>query len=54
MRRVKDEAYGGTMPSTGYNGDEDQGQMGTLAITLGPRPDTPWGAVPAGPATVPE
>jgi predicted alpha-1,2-mannosidase len=140
VRRVKDEAYGGTTPSSGYNGDEDQGQMGglgvlmamglfdvtggaatepryeitsplfdrvtvtldpryypgrtftittsnngpghvyiqaaslngrpitgrfwithreltsggTLAITLGPRPNTQWGVVPAGPATIPE
>ena len=27
---------------------------GTLAITLGPRPNTQWGVVPAGPATIPE
>jgi len=34
VRRVKDEAYGGTTPSTGYNGDEDQGQMGGLGVLM--------------------
>ena len=34
MRRVKDEAYGGTTPFSGYNGDEDQGQMGGLGVLM--------------------
>ena len=34
VRRVKDEAYGGITPSTGYNGDEDQGQMGGLGVLM--------------------
>jgi predicted alpha-1,2-mannosidase len=34
VRRVKDEAYGGTTPFAGYNGDEDQGQMGGLGVLM--------------------
>ena len=34
VRRVKDEAYGDATPSGGYNGDEDQGQMGGLGVLM--------------------
>jgi len=30
VRAVQDAAFGGTDPYSGYNGDEDQGQMGAL------------------------
>ena len=34
MRRVKEEAYGDATPFGGYNGDEDQGQMGGLGVLM--------------------
>lgn len=34
VRRVKEEAYGDTTPLGGYNGDEDQGQMGALGVLM--------------------
>ena len=34
VRRVKDEAFGGITPYGGYNGDEDQGQMGALGVLM--------------------
>jgi predicted alpha-1,2-mannosidase len=34
VRRVKEEAYGGTTPFSGYNGDEDQGQMGGIGVLM--------------------
>jgi predicted alpha-1,2-mannosidase len=34
VRRVKEEAYGGITPDSGYNGDEDQGQMGGLGVLM--------------------
>jgi predicted alpha-1,2-mannosidase len=34
VRRVKEEAYGGTTPFDGYNGDEDQGQMGGIGVLM--------------------
>jgi predicted alpha-1,2-mannosidase len=34
VRRVKEEAFGGTTPAGGYNGDEDQGQMGGLGVLM--------------------
>lgn len=33
-RQVTDKAFGGLSPHTGYNGDEDQGLMGALAVLL--------------------
>ena len=33
-RRVTEEVYGGISPQWGYNGDEDQGLMGSLAVLL--------------------
>ena len=33
-RSVVDKVYGGLSPATGYNGDEDQGLMGSLAVLL--------------------
>ncbi|WP_117882351.1 GH92 family glycosyl hydrolase [Aureibaculum luteum] len=33
-RKVADKAFGGLSPSTGYNGDEDQGLMGSLAVLM--------------------
>lgn len=33
-RSVVDKAYSGLSPATGYNGDEDQGLMGSLAVLL--------------------
>lgn len=33
-RRVVEAAFSGLSPSTGYNGDEDQGLMGSLAVLL--------------------
>lgn len=33
-RRIASEVYGGLHPGTGYNGDEDQGLMGSLAVLL--------------------
>ncbi|MBK1876503.1 GH92 family glycosyl hydrolase [Pelagicoccus mobilis] len=33
-RQVVDRVYGGLNPGTGYNGDEDQGLMGTLAVLM--------------------
>ncbi|NJX14373.1 GH92 family glycosyl hydrolase [Tamlana crocina] len=33
-RKVASKVFGGLSPSTGYNGDEDQGLMGSLAVLL--------------------
>ncbi|HEA20889.1 MAG TPA: glycoside hydrolase family 92 protein [Pricia antarctica] len=33
-RKVTDKVFGGISPATGYNGDEDQGLMGSLAVLL--------------------
>ena len=33
-RSVVDKAYSGLSPATGYNGDEDQGLMGSLAVLM--------------------
>jgi predicted alpha-1,2-mannosidase len=33
-RAVVDSVYSGLSPYTGYNGDEDQGQMGSLAVLM--------------------
>ena len=34
VRRVKDEVFGDVTPYGGYNGDEDQGQMGALSALM--------------------
>ncbi len=34
IRRVKEEAFGDVTPYGGYNGDEDQGQMGALGVLM--------------------
>jgi predicted alpha-1,2-mannosidase len=34
VRQVKDITFGGTDPYTGYNGDEDQGQLGGLGVLM--------------------
>ncbi len=34
VRRVKEEAFGNATPYGGYNGDEDQGQMGALGVLM--------------------
>jgi len=34
VRRVKEEAFGDITPYGGYNGDEDQGQMGALGVLM--------------------
>jgi predicted alpha-1,2-mannosidase len=34
VRRVKEEAYGDVTPFGGYNGDEDQGQMGGIGVLM--------------------
>uniref|UniRef100_UPI00359372EF GH92 family glycosyl hydrolase n=1 Tax=Pricia sp. TaxID=2268138 RepID=UPI00359372EF len=34
VHRVKEEAFGGTDPYSGYNGDEDQGQLGALGVLM--------------------
>ncbi len=34
VRRVKTESYGDITPFGGYNGDEDQGQMGALGVLM--------------------
>ena len=33
-RKVVDKAFSGLSPATGYNGDEDQGLMGSLAVLM--------------------
>ncbi|MDL5514000.1 GH92 family glycosyl hydrolase [Arenibacter sp. M-2] len=33
-RKVVDKVFGGLSPATGYNGDEDQGLMGSLAVLM--------------------
>lgn len=33
-RKVVDRAFSGLSPATGYNGDEDQGLMGSLAVLM--------------------
>jgi putative alpha-1,2-mannosidase len=33
-RKVVDRVFGGLSPATGYNGDEDQGLMGSLAVLM--------------------
>lgn len=33
-RKIASKVFGGLAPSTGYNGDEDQGLMGSLAVLL--------------------
>jgi putative alpha-1,2-mannosidase len=33
-RKVASKVFGGLAPSTGYNGDEDQGLMGSLAVLM--------------------
>jgi len=34
VRQVKELTFGGTDPYTGYNGDEDQGQLGALGVLM--------------------
>ena len=34
VRRLKSEVFGDTTPNGGYNGDEDQGQMGALSALM--------------------
>jgi len=34
VRQVKDISFGGTDPYSGYNGDEDQGQLGALGVLM--------------------
>jgi putative alpha-1,2-mannosidase len=34
VRRVKEENFADTSPNGGYNGDEDQGQMGSLGVLM--------------------
>jgi predicted alpha-1,2-mannosidase len=34
VRQVKDITFGGITPQDGYNGDEDQGQMGALGVLM--------------------
>ncbi len=34
VRQVKQITYGGTDPYSGYNGDEDQGQLGALGVLM--------------------
>lgn len=34
VRRVKEEVFGDVTPMGGYNGDEDQGQMGALGVLM--------------------
>lgn len=34
VRRVKEEVFGDATPNGGYNGDEDQGQMGALGVLM--------------------
>lgn len=34
VRRIKKEVFGNTTPYGGYNGDEDQGQMGALGVLM--------------------
>ena len=34
MRAAQSAAFGGTDPYSGYNGDEDQGQMGSLSALM--------------------
>ncbi len=34
VRRVKEETFGDITPHGGYNGDEDQGQMGALGVLM--------------------
>jgi predicted alpha-1,2-mannosidase len=34
VREVKERTFGGTTPYAGYNGDEDQGQMGALGVLM--------------------
>jgi predicted alpha-1,2-mannosidase len=34
VRRIKEETFGDTSPHGGYNGDEDQGQMGALGVLM--------------------
>jgi len=34
VTQVKEITYGGTDPYTGYNGDEDQGQLGALGVLM--------------------
>jgi putative alpha-1,2-mannosidase len=33
-RKIVDSVYSGLSPATGYNGDEDQGLMGSLAVLM--------------------
>ncbi|SMC78585.1 GH92 family glycosyl hydrolase [Pedobacter nyackensis] len=34
VHRIKEECYGDTTPYGGYNGDEDQGQIGSLSVLM--------------------
>ena len=34
VRRIKDETFGDISPHGGYNGDEDEGQMGALGVLM--------------------
>lgn len=34
VRQVKEITFGGTDPYSGYNGDEDQGQLGALSVLM--------------------
>ncbi len=35
VRKIKKDVFGGTDPYSGYNGDEDQGQLGALGVLMG-------------------
>ncbi len=35
VRKIKEDVFGGTDPHNGYNGDEDQGQLGALGVLMG-------------------
>ncbi|WP_373518344.1 GH92 family glycosyl hydrolase [Pricia sp.] len=35
VRKIKEDVFGGTDPHSGYNGDEDQGQLGALGVLMG-------------------
>ena len=41
VRAVKEQAFGDITPFGGYNGDEDQGQMGALALRRPPSLQSP-------------
>lgn len=35
VRKIKEDVFGSTDPHSGYNGDEDQGQLGALGVLMG-------------------